>query len=43
VDLPPTPPPGKIVTTEEVVVEFEERASYPGQGLGQWPGIGKAI
>jgi hypothetical protein len=43
-----TPPPGKIVQTEEVVVRYEERR-YSGQWGGQgqeqeqWPGIGTAV
>jgi hypothetical protein len=43
-----TPPPGKIVQTEEVVVRYEERryeGQWEGQGQGQeqWPGIGTAV
>ena len=43
-----TPPPGKIVQTEEVMVRYEERR-YSGQWEGQgqeqeqWPGIGTAV
>jgi hypothetical protein len=43
---PPTPPPGRIVTTEEVVVEYEykgrvgERQSL---GRGQGAGIAEAV
>lgn len=43
-----TPPPGKIVQTEEVMVEYEERRhsrQWEGQGQehDQWPSIGTAV
>jgi hypothetical protein len=41
-DLPPTPPPGKIVATEEVVVQYEDRV-YRRQGMSEWPSVGRAI
>ena len=41
-DLPPTPPPGKIVATEEVVVQYEDRV-YRRQGRSEWPSVGRAI
>jgi hypothetical protein len=38
---PPTPPPGRIVTTEEVVVEYEyEGRVGERQGLGRGHGAG---
>jgi hypothetical protein len=42
VDLPPTPPPGRIVATEEVVVQYEDRV-YQRQGMSEWPSVGRAI
>ncbi|KAK4148684.1 hypothetical protein C8A00DRAFT_47524 [Chaetomidium leptoderma] len=44
VEFPPPPPPGRILQTEEVVVEYEERVGQgqdPGQG--QWVAIGRAV
>ncbi|KAK3937025.1 hypothetical protein QBC46DRAFT_295108 [Diplogelasinospora grovesii] len=38
----PPPPPGKIVQTEEVVVEYEPQAR-PQSTTNQWLGIGRAI
>lgn len=38
VDLPPTPPPGKIVATEEVVVQYEDRVIRR-QGISEWPSV----
>jgi hypothetical protein len=43
-----TPPPGKIVQTEEVLVRYEVRRDSGGwerqdQDQEQWPGIGTAV